>query len=598
MDILRKLTLPERIAQLEKERREILQLSPEKAFNAILDSSHAVPLVHSFPEQDFYFLIHDIGPEDCLPLLSMASARQWEYILDLEAWDDDRIDLNAVTRWLGLLAKADNARFIQWLLSEKQIFVEYYLFKNIEIRVRDHDEDPSDFGDGFFSLDNVFFIRFLKDSSETSSDAPPVNEEKETLLSTLLDGIAAIDHTTFQKMLLESTAIISAEFEAEAFHLRNARLEEKGFLPFETAIGIYYPLNPAEIEKAGLKCQGAVSLQEEKIRVPMVTMGLLEEAHIFARALQQIDHNETLKALEMEFVSLCNQIIVADRKIIREKQQLSDIVKKACGFIRIGLQAIQGEKENAGSNLSINDIAALICKIPLAHIFRAGYGQAVNLKHRADKWVQSSWFRAQGEALSFWDEQWMGVLGGLLIKRPLYFDNFRKNVIYREFEQIAEIHEVESVLDTIMAADELLARINVDVSRFAGDGLTYKNMLLTMWANDFLGRTADEGALTYDDLKTFFKSLFPNQNNVMSDSGLPLSNRIPLDMKNAMMDWLSRVTGQERFELSRRLASVLEALFLELEDEYGPVAFKDLDPKFILHFRVSDDSRSNEFELF
>ena len=37
--------------------------------------------------EDFYFLIHEIGIEDSLPLLSLASNRQMEYLLDLEVWE-------------------------------------------------------------------------------------------------------------------------------------------------------------------------------------------------------------------------------------------------------------------------------------------------------------------------------------------------------------------------------------------------------------------------------------------------------------------------------------------------------------------------------
>ena len=69
-----------------KEREKLLSLPPEKIRDHILDHPRPGELVQSFPEEDFYFLIHDIGPEDSLALLSMASAAQWEYIIDMESW--------------------------------------------------------------------------------------------------------------------------------------------------------------------------------------------------------------------------------------------------------------------------------------------------------------------------------------------------------------------------------------------------------------------------------------------------------------------------------------------------------------------------------
>lgn len=584
-DILKTLTHAQRIEKLKQERQEILRLSPEKALETILNSPHMLPLVHSFPEQDFYFLMHDIGPEDFMPVLATASARQWEYILDLEVWEDDRISLGAVTYWLGLLAKADTDRFLKWILNEKLIFVEYYLFNNIELRIREHDEDPSDFGDGFFTLDNVFYVRFKDVARKASEESLPtdVNEEKGALLATLLSGMAAIDHTNFQKVLLESTAILPAEFEAEAFRLRNARLEEKGFLSFEESLGLYYPIKPADLEKAAggkYRYMAAGLSRTEPVVVPMVPMGLLEENHIFAKALDWVDNDELLVALQIEFVSLCNRLIVADRKIIREKKSLGEIVRKACGFINLGLQALD-ESSDSLSIPPLNRIAGLICKVPLVHIFRAGYGLAADLKQRANQWVQASWFRSCGLALSFWDEKWMGMLGGLLIKRPLYFDHFRTNVMYREFADISEIRAVEKELHKMMAFDHLFERMRIDVSCFAGDWLTYKNLLLTLWAKECIAQTDDGGTLTFEEFRLFFKLLFPDSEQIPHPA-----TPIRSEMKSALMDWLSLKTGQSRLTLSRLLAPALEELFNELQDEYGRVAFRDLDPKFIFHFCI------------
>ena len=109
----------ERFQQLLKTRKEILELPPETAMERILEHPQPAALVHSFPEQDFYFLINDIGPEDSLPLLALASDRQWEHIVDLDAWQRDRIELTSVTRWMNLLMEADSKRFIRWFLDKK-----------------------------------------------------------------------------------------------------------------------------------------------------------------------------------------------------------------------------------------------------------------------------------------------------------------------------------------------------------------------------------------------------------------------------------------------------------------------------------------------
>ena len=73
----------QRVLQLQEKRKKILELSPAKALDRILDDPQPAALVHSFPEQDFYLLVNAIGPEDSLPLLSLANNNQWEHIVDL-----------------------------------------------------------------------------------------------------------------------------------------------------------------------------------------------------------------------------------------------------------------------------------------------------------------------------------------------------------------------------------------------------------------------------------------------------------------------------------------------------------------------------------
>ncbi|RPJ10469.1 MAG: hypothetical protein EHM30_15740, partial [Desulfobacteraceae bacterium] len=69
-----------RSADLLSQRKEIITLSSEKALDRILEAKHPAALIHSFPEQDFYFLVHDIGLNDSYELLALASDKQWDYI--------------------------------------------------------------------------------------------------------------------------------------------------------------------------------------------------------------------------------------------------------------------------------------------------------------------------------------------------------------------------------------------------------------------------------------------------------------------------------------------------------------------------------------
>ena len=97
-------------------RHEILVSESEKALDLILDAAAPASLVQSFPDQDLYYLLHKIGPDDFIPVLSMATSDQWEYILDVEAWDNDQLDIDNITKTFDLLFQADPQRLLRWTI--------------------------------------------------------------------------------------------------------------------------------------------------------------------------------------------------------------------------------------------------------------------------------------------------------------------------------------------------------------------------------------------------------------------------------------------------------------------------------------------------
>jgi len=562
---------------LSRKRKEILSLGSEQILDAVLDSPQPAALVHSFSEEDFYFLIHDIGIEDSYQLLTLASDKQWEYIVDLDVWEKDRIELKSVTQWFDLLFTVDPNRFIRWVLDEKVEFMEYYLFKNIEVRIRETDQDPSDFEDGFFTHDDTFYIRFIDDSfdfttAENNSDQD-IKEQRDVFLLKFFKFLSSYDHVTYQKVLLESSSVIPAETEEEAYRLRNVRLAEKGFVPHEEAVGIYQPLKARDFNEQSTKFTTTDTERKLYLPVPFYPAGMIEEDHLFAGALKTIKIDDILEQIQVEFAGLCNLIIAADQKTVREREELKGIVKKACGYLNIGLE---GLAENNGV-IDVNRCSALIQKFPLSSIFKIGYGLALDLKWRAERWQKKSWFEKEGLPLSFWGEEWLGVLGGLLIKKPLFFDNYQTGVLYREFVSMEDIKETEKILAEIMAFDDLLSQMKIKPEPIEDGFLTHKNFLLTLWVRYYLGLKKELKPLSIDEFRRFFEDLWDRKGK---------SNKIRLAMKEDFLNFLSAQTGLINPDISRKLGYALENLFNQLEKECGEVIKEDLDPRYIHLFLI------------
>jgi len=558
-------------ADLRRHREKILSLPPEKALQKILDRTDAAPLVHSFSEEDLYFLVHDLGPQDALPLIRLASNRQWTFMIDAEAWEKDRLNLTQTERWLELLLRADPERLIQWVVEEIKELFEFYLSKNIELRIREHDQDPSDFGRSYFTFDDKLYIKILDSPDErvTGKDS-----RKKKVIKILLKRLASYDYVTFQGILLESSCILPAETEEEEYRLRNVRLAEKGFLPFDEAVGIYQPIAPEDLTKRRAKVISKKNRHEPLLPVPILHSQIAVGEHFFGDALTRIEPERVLDKLRFEFAGLCNRIISADQDPIRHREQLRAIVEKACGYINIGIQRLLDGPEPPDPNHT----AALVKRFPLSDIFRVGFGQVLELKWRAERWRKQSWFELHGLSLSFWGEHWLGVLGGLLLKKPKYFDNYKTGVLYREFRCQHEVEASANVLDDIMAFDGILSLMQEKISGRPDMFLTYKNLVLTLWARRLIGLSETLSPLTPKEFKKVFHLLWTSKR---------LPRRIRFSIKMSFLNWLSGRTGLMPFEISERVGGTIENLFNEIESEYGQVSIKDLDPRYILLFIIS-----------
>jgi len=566
------------------QRDDCLRLAPHQAMARILDAPQPAALVHAFSEEDLHILIREIGADDALPLIALASHKQLEYLLDQEIWQRDRIDMAATTQWIDRLLKAEASpgRMIDWLTSAKDDLIEWFLFRSIDVRILDQDEDPSAFGPAFFTYDSVFYIR-TRDAltTEKENGAEPDDAAPPSIARQLLDHMAAHDYIRLQGLLLEAANILPAETEEEAYRLRSVRLAERGFLPFEEAIGLYQPLNrKAFAHLAGRQHDLA---PEQPDLFPMVPMTLLAGGNLFNRAIERIPSREQRQALQEEFAALCNRIIVADRQTIDSRENLSSIVAKASGFIHLGLQHhLSTESESMPNDASA---ARALCRYHLEGFFRLGYGEAVRLKRAAEEWVHQSWFAGCGLSLTFWGETWLGVLGGLLLKRPLFFDNYQTGRMYREFADTSDIAWSRQQLEQVQAFDHLLARLDPSLTSAKTCGfLTYKSLLLTLWARRCLALPDKLDRIPVATFQPFFRGLF--------QFSAPSTEQHLIDRtrRRDFLMWLADRTDHSADDLSASIGTSLEALFTELEDTYGRVSADDIDPRYIHHFLLSSQT--------
>jgi len=549
------------------ERRQIFSLPSEDALKAIIDSPHAAELVQSFPEEDLHLLVHEIGIEDALPLLAMASDEQWTYMLDMELWQEDRIDMVSFSRWVDYLIHADLDRLTGRFFDQHLEDMELFLYRNLEVVIREHDEDPSAFGEDFVTLDDHFYFRILDSASEEASEGVTETKRKEAVLR-FLQHLADRDHTRYQRIMLESIHTIPAETEEEMYRLRNVRLAEKGFLPFDEAIGIYQPLRSDDIEQMSRKAGTGRSEKDIPASIPFPLKEKTETGSLFADALRRITDESVWLDLQAELAGLGNRVIAADRLRIRDRTQLDEVIQKASGYIGIGLELLIRQ---TGVDL-LDQAAGILENLSLPDLFRVGYGEALELKWKAKRWQPESWPARNGFPLSFWGERWLGLLGGLLLDKPLCYDHDDAGWRYRDFGSLDDIHESEKGLEAAIAVDRLLHRLSPKLPAALPKGtITYKALVLTVWARHCLNLPAVLSPIDLDDFEPFYRSLW---------SGKKTGNVVKSTIREAFSMWLRDVGGRVENDIPGALADVSRGLLKDVEEEYGAVSVEDLKPKY------------------
>ncbi len=576
--------LEQRALKLSARRQEILTSDSEQALDMILEAPSPATLVQSFPDQDLYFLMHKIGGQDFLPILAIATSAQWEYILDVEVWNDDRLDIHTMTQAFDLLFQADPKRLLRWIITEKPDYFEFFLFKNMTIFIREHDEwIPEDFDD-YITLDDKFYFRF---PHRIDPDTPTETRDKvdkviaqtaPELIEKMLRSLAEMDLSVFHGLLMETAAVLSAETEEEQFRLKNLRLAEKGFLPIHEAIGIYQPTDLASLRKRPARIKSREIFDPESPLPPQLFTQFIEGDNLFIKALELLDPDFIFQ-LQSEIAALSNKIISADRVKIKNPASIEKIIQKATAYLSLGLEVILKEEPQ------IEAARDLIEEYFLEDIFRTGSRAGIQLKTKARSWYEKSFMKENSLPLSFLTEDYLGVLGGLLLDRPMFYDNYREGELYRHFTSLIDINSTATILNQIIHLDRVLSQLPLDLNSFTHGVLTYKSLLLTLWARNRLdldnGSECSLNPIEPQVFKPFFAALFSSDTPGKIDG---------IKTRDLTL-WLAEALDNEGDELPEPILTLLSNLIEEIEGEYSTVTSDHMDPRFIPHFLLGSDTK-------
>lgn len=543
--------------------KEIAALSGGEILDLILGHKTPKKIVQDMPNGDFFWLVKKVGSDDCLPLLELASEDQWTYLLDLEIWQKDRLDMEHTSLWLNRLQQAQPRALSSWLFDQGQSLAYYYLYKNIQLFVYDDDENI-DIPEGFFSFDGVFYINVID---------PRYRDTIEKMLRELIQ----VDSLKYQALLQGLAGLLSTEIEEEMYRMRNVRLAEHGFLPYDEAISVYTPLDVDTFnDKTSKESSGIMIVNNETAAVvPLLPFYQAGEENILSMAISEISDPILLDRLRLEFAGLCNQILSADGILNQEIEILIKTCRKTAGYINLALEKISGK--------DVSSALGLLKGNTLLSIFRVGFGLGLKLRWEAERWIKASWYSAMGLDYDFWGEYWGGILSGVMKKRPRFYEgSYQEGEKFRDFQWLSDLGDCLTVLRHLMVLDALLEQISrkypVDENLIQSTELSFRPLIFNFWARNLLKLEPSFSGISLPDVRILFSQLRSDQKKPPYTMG---------GFEDKFVQSLMAYTSRPDKEAAPALKETLSLIWQEFSEEYQWVSIQDLSEKYAKFFLIT-----------
>ncbi len=522
-----------------KEEVELLLRVPTAIKHRLITlSTNAKQIVPMFPVEEFFLMVKELVAEETLELINLSSDEQLHYLLDLDLWRREELDIDSTYNWLSLLARCDLTRLLRWL-NTVDFDLLMLMFKQFFWVVKPDErlEELSSLPEGI-TLDNFYFINFKleNDFSFLINILDILRERQPQWYYTLMEGLCWE---------------IDAELEEQVLFWRQSRLAARGIPPREEAVRIYQYLTPEEFPRLPPKER----LVNEDELAPWYPLTQINADSFLAVVLAQFPQEEFQHQLKLELVSLSNKVIVADALSSDLPESLLVAVKKVNGYINIAVELLaQGEIARG---------ITLLQRHWLLHLFQLGYSQVMNLHQRATRLVKNS----PPQFLLWLDSPLAEVMHGLL-KLPTHF--FRGSVVdgalgYVDYGSLAQIEKSNELLDEISAWQQLVTnQILPPLPSYWQEihEFSLSSLLVTAWAQLTLHGVFEAKPLSSKEGADFLKLILtPNGQQ-------PTTNKVKEEVKTEFSNWWQQKLWRQHPTLTVDFLPLLNRCFRHIEEEF------------------------------
>lgn len=340
------------------ERLNLIQsLRGRQKYALILDAPDPEALVPQLAVQDFYLMVREVGIEDLDEIVALATTEQITALIDFDGWPGDQMNVPAGLRWLELLLKVGDEKFLTTLREIDLGLLILILAKQFTIlhAPGDIEDENLEFegtrGNGGYVLDYV-------DAEESKTVT--------AFLDTLYHLDAGLFYTAMEGVRWET----GAQLEEDVYSARCGRLLDLGFTVPHAALAVYARIDCSRFAAVAAKHTPAATYDD----APVQALRLLEAAApggllaaVMARGIPEEVAND--------LVLLINKVISADRIDPGDDKELRAATGRVYALLNLALE-----------NLCGSDLAAaqqLLDERYPEDLFRYGFSLTLALQQRA-----------------------------------------------------------------------------------------------------------------------------------------------------------------------------------------------------------------------
>ena len=408
---------------LEEKAKYVLSLPAVFQRELLVLCEDAVEVTQSIPAEEIYHLIKELGSEDSLLILSMASSEQLQYFFDLEWWQSDKFQPQRAMEWLELLDQCNEPETLVWFLNED--FDQKVMLLQSLIKVFKQDEMTNSYegveGLEHYSPDGVYDVFFKVKESKVIRK----------IILLLADKDIAFLHELLEAVIWFPTTITLEK----AYQWRLTRTSQRGIPEFEEAMGVYSSLNPDDLKQEVPLSENFSGGKFSFSPQYPLTEALL--SHFFGQCVKSLDSEERLNAIRWELVCLANKIMVADKCDLSDLKIRQKAMRKVVGYVNIGLElGASGDLEKGHS---------LLHQLWMQSLFQVGFEQLKQIRSKASLFLKENGSFMEEFILEDEKEK----LGALVFSFPQIVEKGEDDtaILWRDPESLDDIRGINKLLD-------------------------------------------------------------------------------------------------------------------------------------------------------